>query len=459
MIEKNIIENPNNPENYLLYAQWLIEHSDLRGELINLHFDLIKSNEYLKKHKKALLGELSADKFSPHIEFEWYMGFVKKVTLNIQAKYKVKGQSGITVSYMLKEISTHPAFMFLQELALIQGSGFAKVLSNFNHLPCFRTLDLSHYDRGSYSLSTLDLSQLKLKDVLIIDNDLDALCQSINLIKDVKLTVIQDYITYCSTGIVWKKLNRIKSLVLKTGEGYRSDPMTLKGLHQAKQIKYLKICNIAGRKLTDNTFKEIAQLKRLKQLDLTGNYITEIPKILLSDKVTVLLDSYKPLISLSNKEKNQKYKESYHGFYFIVPRFTSFSMPIQQFKKIMETLGYKMGIVDQEQGYEYFSQSAITADIPYLNEFYQSFSELGLDIVWKVETIDIKEIVEEDFFFKKELYFKGDYNQLTYNNKHITLSEIAISWTHGDFKILGDIPIEFISMIYNHIKKLGSELN
>lgn len=78
-IEKNLDE----PQPYLVYADWLQTHGDQRGELIMLSHQG-KAGPWIESHKEALFGEELIERMDydpPELEVDWHLGFVRAATL------------------------------------------------------------------------------------------------------------------------------------------------------------------------------------------------------------------------------------------------------------------------------------------------------------------------------------------------------------------------------------------
>ncbi len=78
---------PENPESeWLVYADSLIGHGDVRGELIALHArgDAKRAKSFLKKHDDALLGDLAG--VMNQVELDWHLGFISTAHLTQETR-------------------------------------------------------------------------------------------------------------------------------------------------------------------------------------------------------------------------------------------------------------------------------------------------------------------------------------------------------------------------------------
>ncbi len=82
-LEAAIEKNLDDPEPWLVYADWLQSQGDVRGELIvECHEE--GDTDCLEEHEDALLGARLAERLGgdpPDLELDWHLGFVKSATL------------------------------------------------------------------------------------------------------------------------------------------------------------------------------------------------------------------------------------------------------------------------------------------------------------------------------------------------------------------------------------------
>lgn len=82
-LESAIEKNLDDPQPYLVYADWLQTHGDARGELIMLSHQG-KGESWIESHKEALFGEELIERMDyapPELKVEWHLGFVKAAML------------------------------------------------------------------------------------------------------------------------------------------------------------------------------------------------------------------------------------------------------------------------------------------------------------------------------------------------------------------------------------------
>lgn len=124
-LEAAILENPDNPEAYLVYADWLQSQGDPRGELIAVQHGIFQKPEFrkwqeltrleaalLEKHAAALLGGFADKERQKNLKITWQLGFVKSA--RIQSEYDAE----VSTAQLLGELLDHPSARFLQELTV-----------------------------------------------------------------------------------------------------------------------------------------------------------------------------------------------------------------------------------------------------------------------------------------------------------------------------------------------------
>lgn len=79
-LEARIIENPDDPANYLVYGDWLQTQGDPRGELVVLAQRGGDVDAYVATHAEALLGRFATAK-PETFALEWQFGFIKAATI------------------------------------------------------------------------------------------------------------------------------------------------------------------------------------------------------------------------------------------------------------------------------------------------------------------------------------------------------------------------------------------
>lgn len=101
-LEAAIVADPSDPARRLVFADWLLERRDPRGELITR----MAAGVGIEEHLAAFPLHL-APPWMASLELEWHLGFVR--TLAFREHFDVS---------LLSRIFRHPSFMVLEELAL-----------------------------------------------------------------------------------------------------------------------------------------------------------------------------------------------------------------------------------------------------------------------------------------------------------------------------------------------------
>src|SRR5688572_17539545 len=124
-LEAAIAANPDDPDPYLVYADWLQSQGDPRGELIVVQHGWHQKPEFRKwqeltrldanlqeKHAAALLGEFADKEKQKHVKFTWHLGFWKSVRLATEY------DADEDITELLAKVLEHPSARFLQELTV-----------------------------------------------------------------------------------------------------------------------------------------------------------------------------------------------------------------------------------------------------------------------------------------------------------------------------------------------------
>src|ERR1051326_6499348 len=89
-LEAAIAAAPEDPAGYLVYADWLQQHGEPRGELIVIQHALVKTprDRELRARQTALFGEHSDRLRGPlmlveHAKVDWHLGFVRGLELSV----------------------------------------------------------------------------------------------------------------------------------------------------------------------------------------------------------------------------------------------------------------------------------------------------------------------------------------------------------------------------------------
>lgn len=122
-LEAVIDAAPDDPNGYLVYADWLQQQGDRRGELIVLQYRLSadpdneaildEERKFLRKHEKELLGPLASYAFvrRPTVSAQglaWRLGFLRSA--------RVRRTTKTPVPEVVARILAHPAGRFLARL-------------------------------------------------------------------------------------------------------------------------------------------------------------------------------------------------------------------------------------------------------------------------------------------------------------------------------------------------------
>jgi uncharacterized protein (TIGR02996 family) len=178
-LEKAILANPEDPEPYLVLADWMQAHGEVRGELVVLqHAGKSKeANALLEKHGDWFLGPFAKKKPST-FELEWFCGYIKSAkigwpqfTYDVEEEVRESGELddeenddledrdwGEVCKKALTEFLKHPSAQFLQELRLgcipgeeeMDTSPFASAIEAVKP-PCLRVLAFD--DTGDWDIS------------------------------------------------------------------------------------------------------------------------------------------------------------------------------------------------------------------------------------------------------------------------------------------------------------------
>lgn len=123
-MEALVDADPTQPQAYLVYADWLQQQGDARGELIALHARLAKEpkSEALLDAETKLLKDFRAELLGPLARyatrrlwnsyartFEWYYGFIRSAEFH-------HSRISVPLDDLLRTLFEHPSGRFLQQL-------------------------------------------------------------------------------------------------------------------------------------------------------------------------------------------------------------------------------------------------------------------------------------------------------------------------------------------------------
>jgi uncharacterized protein (TIGR02996 family) len=127
-LEAAILREPESPDGYLVYGDWLQAQGDPRGELIALQHAQLQAKgaeatalkrkvaALLKKHQGLLLGNrLMSMLGDPTLSVEWHLGFIRSARVAV-AEYGEDPE--FHMDETLEMLLAHPSARFLQELNL-----------------------------------------------------------------------------------------------------------------------------------------------------------------------------------------------------------------------------------------------------------------------------------------------------------------------------------------------------
>lgn len=144
-LEAAIVASPENPGGYLVYADWLQQHGEPRGELIVVQHALAaaprdaalraRQAALFEEHGELLLGPLA---LVVDARVDWHCGFVRALDLGIV----MSARTELFVP-LLASLFAHPSLQFLHRFAGVVG--YDTVLAPLADLapPTLRWLELS----------------------------------------------------------------------------------------------------------------------------------------------------------------------------------------------------------------------------------------------------------------------------------------------------------------------------
>ncbi len=129
-LEAAIADDPDDPEPYLIYADWLQSLEDPRGALIVLqhHGRHDEARALIDDHRAHLLGPLAT--FAPEggdehvrrgrkLELGWHLGFLREVRIGWgPGRYSTAHLEAVEAARVLRELLALPSMRFLRHLAI-----------------------------------------------------------------------------------------------------------------------------------------------------------------------------------------------------------------------------------------------------------------------------------------------------------------------------------------------------
>ena len=129
-LEAAIADDPDDPEPYLIYADWLQAREDPRGALIVLqhHGRQDEARALIDEHRAHFLGPLAAfvpDGDAEHargrrkLELGWHLGFLREVRIGWgPGRYSTAHLEAVEAVRVLRELLALPSMRFLRHLAI-----------------------------------------------------------------------------------------------------------------------------------------------------------------------------------------------------------------------------------------------------------------------------------------------------------------------------------------------------
>jgi uncharacterized protein (TIGR02996 family) len=124
-LEAKLIENPNDVDLRMVYADLLQSTGDPRGELIVLQQRGKAVDDYLAEHEEALVGPLARFKktfdHEPKDAFEWHLGFIKKAIVGYESNSASdldEDADECTADRVVAALLQHPSALLLEELTI-----------------------------------------------------------------------------------------------------------------------------------------------------------------------------------------------------------------------------------------------------------------------------------------------------------------------------------------------------
>jgi uncharacterized protein (TIGR02996 family) len=169
-LEQGIAAAPNDEERYLVYADWLQQHGDIRGELIVLQHAMDQAppgseqrqtfkraaDRLIKKNPTHIFGDLAYSGALDYLEADWRWGFLHAV------KVGSDGPGTGTAAGMLRVLFALPVAIVLEELSWHGSNDCRVAAATVGKLApgALRRLSL-HGDAGTLSSLGAVLQQLE----------------------------------------------------------------------------------------------------------------------------------------------------------------------------------------------------------------------------------------------------------------------------------------------------------
>lgn len=157
-IEHKLIENPDDVDTYLVYADFLQSQGDPRGELIVLHQQgkQAEAEALLEKHAEHFYGDFNHYRHTLEGDeqpaFDWHLGFIRSARLGYDSN---EGEDDETLPMVLTALLRHPSGALLRDITisinmLDDGGYFEPVLQVLGSVgaPCLRSLRVGEFSNA-----------------------------------------------------------------------------------------------------------------------------------------------------------------------------------------------------------------------------------------------------------------------------------------------------------------------
>lgn len=291
-LEAPLLENPNDKEAALVYADWLQGEGDPRGELITLQAEgkTKEADALIKKHKEHLLGDLvqwtEEGDYGKNLELTWNLGFIKGARVR-----KCDYDDDTDVDEVIGALMKHPSAKFIQELTIgmvdfegenYYGSTIAK-LAEAGPRPTMRKIYIGDFEfpdeteiswTGVSGVNALWQNYPNLEEVTLQAGEMEI--GDIHLPKLKKLSVITGGLDEGSQKQLAKaKLPELEELTVWFGRedyGFSGGIDAIGGLLEGKNTPKLKHLGLMNAEFTDDIVRALPGsgiLKQLESLDLS----------------------------------------------------------------------------------------------------------------------------------------------------------------------------------------------
>ena len=169
-LEAKIVADLDDKAAWLVYADWLEEQEDPRGELIDAYANGTDPAALHAAHVKEFMGRFAKD-LEPYAEFTWHMGYWKSIKVFVDYDNEEMPESASTTAAVLGIALRHPSSKFLQEIRIGAPEGIFDGEAEFQALinqvvkngvrPTVRKLVVGDYDQDETEISWTDVGTHK----------------------------------------------------------------------------------------------------------------------------------------------------------------------------------------------------------------------------------------------------------------------------------------------------------